>query len=151
MHLENIPVLFVLVAGLLFANEVDYILPSGQHFLLLFFDIYRNIFFGVVVFQKPLTSLIMRILNIRTDHHVIVSNLSKQILIVIPIFCALLFMVIFICQISSLKFYCFLLAQLLWFFIFYCHLRHFEKFEALRHLAQCFQVGPVISRLIQIH
>ena len=84
------PVLFVLVAGLLLAKEADYILPSGQHFLLLFSISIAISFFGVVVFQKPLTSLIMRILNIRADHHVIVSNLSKQILIVIPIFCAIL-------------------------------------------------------------
>ena len=84
------PVLFVLVSGFLFAKEVDYILPNGQILLLLFSISVAISVILVMVLKKPLTSMIMRSLNIRTDHYVVVFELSKKILVLIPVLCALL-------------------------------------------------------------
>lgn len=84
------PILFVLVAGLSFAKEVDYILPNGQMLLLLFSISAAFSVIAVSTVKKPLTDILMQTLNIRADHHTVLLNLSKQIIVVIPIFCALL-------------------------------------------------------------
>lgn len=84
------PILFVLVAGFLFAKGIDYALPNGQMFLLLLSISVVVSVIATISLKKSMSAMLIRILNAKTDHQAAAFNVSKQILKIMPIFCGLL-------------------------------------------------------------
>lgn len=78
------PVLFLLLVGLIFAKDFDYLMQNTElFFLIISVSLVISVFFAIVA-KSFLTRMLMQRLNIGGDHESLVSKLSGRILILTP-------------------------------------------------------------------